>query len=423
MRGESFRGVHRNRRADGVGHLGHDEDAARRRPGHFGCPGHRLDRVDRPQPRSHRGSDHLPDRHGSHLDPARQSGPRLHRFRHFVRLRHLRGRHRHVLGAEPRRRVPAGDSRTTAGGGQPCHRSGCDRCGLDLRVRAPGRKRSAHPRGAPQLPGLASPLPARSRAWRRRGRKHRRLRQAVPGEPRSEQAGRLQRRRQRRRQRHQDEQQRRRRAAPGVFRARVHGSWSRLFDLYRRPREGVVGRRPAWHADSCAGRCAGPAGTGHPARRCGPRWQRRSRRRHRRDAFWRERLECHRAREGEAERGSAVDACGYESRTDLRSIRAHRSIDHHVAPNAHRRGDRRLDRHHHLPVPLPLGADSNSGAADCRARVVHPDALPRRDVEHHVIGRVGAGHRRARRRIDRDGGKRLPTRVGRRAYAGRTDSV
>ena len=57
--------------------------------------------------------------------------------------------------------------------------------------------------------------------------------------------------------------------------------------------------------------------------------------------------------------------------------------------------------------------DSDPGAADRRAGVVHPDVLPRRDVEHHVARRPRAGDRRAGRCVDRHGRERVPARLGR----------
>ena len=56
------------------------------------------------------------------------------------------------------------------------------------------------------------------------------------------------------------------------------------------------------------------------------------------------------------------------------------------------------------------------------ARVVHPDVLPRRHVEHHVARWHRAGDWRAGGCVDRDGGERLPARVGagRRRTVGRT---
>ena len=50
---------------------------------------------------------------------------------------------------------------------------------------------------------------------------------------------------------------------------------------------------------------------------------------------------------------------------------------------------------------------------------VHPDVLPRRHLQHHVARRHRAGDRRAGRRLDRDGGERVPARVGARRRARR----
>ena len=90
--------------------------------------------------------------------PRVQHGARLHRLRHLVRLRHLRGRHRHLLGAQPRRRVPAGHPRPAARGGEPRDRPRRDRRRLGVPVRARRRHRAAHARRSAQLPGLVPPL-------------------------------------------------------------------------------------------------------------------------------------------------------------------------------------------------------------------------------------------------------------------------
>ena len=80
--------------------------AARRDPGPLGHAGDRLHRVAGTEPRSGRGPGHLPD-----LDrtPRRAEGEVRARsvlLRALVRLRHLRGRNGHVLGALARARVP-----------------------------------------------------------------------------------------------------------------------------------------------------------------------------------------------------------------------------------------------------------------------------------------------------------------------------
>ena len=61
-----------------------------------------------------RRPDHLPPRLSPHLDASGADGARLYRLRDLVRLRHLRGRDRHVLGPEPGRRVSPGHPRTAA---------------------------------------------------------------------------------------------------------------------------------------------------------------------------------------------------------------------------------------------------------------------------------------------------------------------
>ena len=118
-------------------------------------------------------------------DAEGQGGPRLHRLRDLVRLRHLRGRHRHLLGTQPRRRVPAGHPRPAAGGRQPGHGARRDGRGLGVPVRA-RRSTPAVTRWricAASRTGTCAM--ARERAGRGRGRHHRRLREAVPGQPRS----------------------------------------------------------------------------------------------------------------------------------------------------------------------------------------------------------------------------------------------
>ena len=63
----------------------------------------------------------------------------------------LRGRHRHLLGAQPRRRVPAGHPRPAAGGRQPDHRARCHR----RRLGVPVRRWSTRP-GSTTSPSCAS---------------------------------------------------------------------------------------------------------------------------------------------------------------------------------------------------------------------------------------------------------------------------
>ena len=127
------------------------------------------------------------------LRPEGQGRARALGFRLLLRLRHLRGRHRHLLGAVAGARVPAAD-----------HRASC-------------RRRRQHRCSAPTPPGSAgcSPTPWWTRPasttsatlrtlqdWyvryalaqrrrRGRGRQRRRVREAVPGQHRPQPPGRL----------------------------------------------------------------------------------------------------------------------------------------------------------------------------------------------------------------------------------------
>ena len=124
--------------------------------------------------------------------PQGQGDPRLLRLRLLVRLRHLRGRHRPLLGAVARARVPrARSSRGCPDGVQT--EIGPDATGVGWVYQYALVDRSGQPRpgAAAQPAGLVPALPAAGGARRRRGRGGRRLRQAVPGQRRSRPAARL----------------------------------------------------------------------------------------------------------------------------------------------------------------------------------------------------------------------------------------
>ena len=98
-----------------------------------------------------------------------QDDPRLLGLRLLLRLRDLRGRHRHLLGAQPRARVPVQDPAAAARGRHDGARARRDRRRLGLPVRARRRLRHALARGPAHAPGLEPPLPrcSRCRAWPR----------------------------------------------------------------------------------------------------------------------------------------------------------------------------------------------------------------------------------------------------------------
>ena len=93
-------------------------------------------------------------------------------FGFSLRLRHLQGRHRPLLGAQPRARVPEQDPAAAAGGRADRARARRHRRRLGVPVRARGRQRASLPRRPAHVPGLEPALPpavgARaSPRWRR----------------------------------------------------------------------------------------------------------------------------------------------------------------------------------------------------------------------------------------------------------------
>ncbi len=88
-----------------AGHLCRAPCAARRHPRSLRHAGHRLHRVFGPGAAGHRGSGHLSAVDGHAVGAEIQGGPRFLVLRRLVRLRHLRGRHRHLLGALARARI------------------------------------------------------------------------------------------------------------------------------------------------------------------------------------------------------------------------------------------------------------------------------------------------------------------------------
>ena len=100
---------------------------------------------------------------------ARAGRARAIDVRHVVRERHLRGRHRHLLGAQPRARVPLQPRREAPRPRDADAGTGRDRRRLGLRVRARRQVRQARPRRAAVTPGLDPALRAAERPGRRGG--------------------------------------------------------------------------------------------------------------------------------------------------------------------------------------------------------------------------------------------------------------
>ena len=112
-------------------------------------------------------------------------------LRRLVRLRHLRGRHRSLLGALARAGVPERHQGQAAGDRDADPGPRRDGTGLGLPVRAGGHDRHARPRAAARRAGLVSPLRAHRGARRVGGRERRRVREAVSGGHRSGEAARV----------------------------------------------------------------------------------------------------------------------------------------------------------------------------------------------------------------------------------------
>ena len=158
-------------------------------PGFERRTGDRLRRLARTLAGPGRRPDHLSDLHEVHRRAQGEIRAGRVDVRQELRLCHLRGRHRYLLGSLTGRRISRERARQLARGRQPGHRSGCDRSGLGLRIRAGGRHRPARPGATAFVPGLEPALCLGSRPGRGGSRVGRRLRQTVPDRSGSEQAG------------------------------------------------------------------------------------------------------------------------------------------------------------------------------------------------------------------------------------------
>ena len=301
-------------------------------------------------------------------------------------------------------------------GVNPGHRSGRDRRGLGVRVRARGRHRPAHAGGPAELPGLVPALLAGVGAGRRRSREHRRVREAVPGErsiPNKLAAY----------------QRRHRRTSSMAIKASNNDVEGRLLEFSGREymvrgrgylksiddieQASSLGAGAARHAGARARRGDG-RGSARTSGGASPSSTARAKPSAASSscASARTRLSVIDAREGAAAEVQALDArraCAIvptydrsglirESISTLRRTLIEEAIVVSLV-------------HLVVPVPLPVRAHPDPRAADRRARVVHPDVLPRRHVEHHVARRPRAGDRRAGGRLDRDGGERVPAHL------------
>ena len=288
--------------------------AARRHPRSLGRPGDRVHGVAGARPDAGRGSDHLSDLDHAALGAARALRARAVVLRALLRERDLRGRHRSVLGPQPRARVHEHGGGAPARGRHADARARRHRRRLGLRVRAGRSQRQARSGRAAQPPGLEPALRARERAGRRRGRVGRRLRARVPGAGRPESPAQLRHpalggggRRARREPGDRRRRDRDRRARAGDPRPRAGGE-------RRRARAAAAARERAGHARHAArrgGRLARPRDAPRPGR---ARRRGRGGGRHRGDALGRERARRDRRRQA-ADSTRCAPACPRASRS------------------------------------------------------------------------------------------------------------
>ena len=224
------------------------ERAARRDPRPRRHAGHRLLAVGS-QPRPHRGAGHVSDRDGDAWRAARASGPRRLRFWLLVRLRDLRGRHRHLLGAHADAGVPLRRAVAAAARCADRARARRNRSRLGVPVRARGPLRHTQPGGSAVVSGLVPALLPEGGARRVGGGLGRRLRPAVPGERRPEPAAQLRPLDTARRRGGARRKRRDCRSAHRVRRHRVHGARPRVREVGRRLREHRRVRQRERHAD------------------------------------------------------------------------------------------------------------------------------------------------------------------------------
>ena len=345
------------------------------------------------QPRPHRGAGHVSDRDGDAWRAARASGPRRLRLRLLVRLRDLRGRHRHLLGAHADAGVPLGRAVAAAARCADRARARRDRSRLGVPVRARGPLRQTQPGGSAVVPGLVPALLPEGGARRVGGGLARRLRPAVPGERGPEPAAQLRPLDTARRRGGARRQRRDCRSAHRVRRHRVHGARPRLREVGRRLREHRRVRQRERHADPDPrhrprdGRPGSAAGRGGSGRR------RRSGVGDRRDAPGRERGRRDRSRQGAHPPDRAGLAVRDGDRPDLRPLSADPPRDRQRERDARRGGAHRRLHRAAVPVARAERAHPAHHHSGCRARGVHPVPRAGDHGEHHV----------ARRHRDRDG--------------------
>ena len=227
--------------------------------------------------------------------PQREGRARLLVLRLLVRLCHFRGRHRSLLGAQPRAGIPQRARAASLPQGRDARaRSGRDRRRLGVHVFASTPPTAASPNCARCRTGICD---TNSPPWRRgRSRLRRRVREAIPGHGGPDEAARLQPLDFRSEHGHQAQQRRSRAGARSSWPKRnsscACAATSQSLDDLRKVAVGVGDERRADPARAGRQRATRP---GHAARHRRAERRGRNRRRHRRRALRRERAAGHSA--------------------------------------------------------------------------------------------------------------------------------
>ncbi len=257
---------------------------------------------------------HLPVDDDDAVGAGREDGTRLFVLRRLVRLRAVRRRHRSVLGALARARVPEPGAVAPAARRQGVDRPGCDRRRLDLPVRAGRSQGDAGRRTTARAAGLVPEVRAEVGAQCRRGRVGRRHGAPVPGACSIPTSSPPTASRTPRSSTHPEGQPGNRRLGARARRSRVHGACLRLSARPRRLPQGAADDHRCRRVGAPRRRGAHPDRPGDAPRHRRARRRRRSGRRRDRDAIGQERARDDRRGQGE-DQFAARRACRKASRS------------------------------------------------------------------------------------------------------------
>ena len=141
--------------------------------------------MDGAEPGSHRGPGYLPDRQLADIGSGSSLRPGHEHVQRVVRVRHLRGWNRSLLGAHPGAGVSAADLRELAAGRAADAGSGRHGCRMGVPVRSRGHHGHVRSESAQDAAGLVHPVLARRRGRGGRSRFRGWIRAGISGPRRS----------------------------------------------------------------------------------------------------------------------------------------------------------------------------------------------------------------------------------------------